>query len=65
MSARARLLGFLVGAAGLGALLLGGRRGLPDFGAARSPYGELVNALVVPERHLTNAVTAVTFAGVR
>ncbi|MCC6557781.1 MAG: sodium:proton antiporter [Polyangiaceae bacterium] len=35
--------------------------GLPGAGAGESDYGALVTAAAGPERHLTNAVTAVTF----
>jgi multicomponent Na+:H+ antiporter subunit B len=35
--------------------------GLPPLGDYKGPYGDLVNALVVPERHVTDAVTAVNF----
>ena len=35
--------------------------GLPGFGHYRGPYGYLINARVVAERHITDAVTAVNF----
>ena len=38
-----------------------GFAGLPAFGNYRGPYGDAVNAIVVPERHVTDAVTAVNF----
>jgi multicomponent Na+:H+ antiporter subunit B len=34
---------------------------LPPVGAVTSRYGDLVNAITVPERHITDAVTAVNF----
>ena len=35
--------------------------GLPDFGHYRGPYGDVLNAVAVPERHITDVVTAVNF----
>jgi multicomponent Na+:H+ antiporter subunit B len=35
--------------------------GLPDFGNYVGPYGYLLNRVVTPERHMTNAVTAIVF----
>jgi multicomponent Na+:H+ antiporter subunit B len=52
---------FLVFGAGLLALLLWSFGGLPDFGHYVGPYGDLVNALTIPERHATDAVTTVNF----
>jgi multicomponent Na+:H+ antiporter subunit B len=34
---------------------------LPPTGDYRGPYGDLVNAVTVPERHITDTVTAVNF----
>lgn len=34
---------------------------LPPLGFIKSSYGDLVNAVTVPERHITDAVTAVNF----
>lgn len=34
---------------------------LPPMGFVQSKYGDLVNAITVPERHITDAVTAVNF----
>jgi multicomponent Na+:H+ antiporter subunit B len=50
----------------LGAVLLGwtfflAYRRLPPLASISSRYGDLVNALVVPERQITDAVTAVNF----
>jgi multicomponent Na+:H+ antiporter subunit B len=52
---------FLVGASVLMVLLLWGVAGLPEFGDYAGPYGDLVNRVAVPERHVTNAVAAVVF----
>ena len=61
MSRRLRLGLFGLSAAGLGALLLWGVAGLPDFGHYGGPYGNLLNAAAPPERHVTNVVAAVVF----
>ena len=61
MSRRSRLGLFLASAAGLGALLLWGVAGLPDFGHYRGPYGFVLNAVAQPERHVTNVVSATVF----
>jgi multicomponent Na+:H+ antiporter subunit B len=58
---RARLTLFLAAAAGLAGLLAWGFGGLPPFGQYRGPYGDIVNALSVPSRRVTEAVTAVNF----
>ena len=52
---------FLVGGAGLAALLVWGSTGLPDFGDYRRLYGQLLNRVAVPERHTTDVVTAINF----
>jgi multicomponent Na+:H+ antiporter subunit B len=52
---------FLVGAAGLGVLVLWAYAGLPDFGHYEGPYGDILNAVSVPERNITDVVTAVNF----
>lgn len=61
MSREVRTRLFLVGASVLIVLLMWGVAGLPNFGDYAGPYGDLVNRTVVPERHVTNAVTAVVF----
>jgi multicomponent Na+:H+ antiporter subunit B len=61
MSPAVRRRVFLVAAAGLGALLLWGLSGLPPFGVYLGPYGDVLNAVAVGERHATNVVAAVTF----
>jgi multicomponent Na+:H+ antiporter subunit B len=52
---------FLVGASVLIALLIWGVAGLPEFGDYAGPYGDVVNRVAVPERHVSNAVSAVVF----
>jgi multicomponent Na+:H+ antiporter subunit B len=58
---RARIALFLAGGAGLGALLVRALVGLPSFGDYPGPYGDIVSHVVVTQRHMTNAVTAVVF----
>jgi multicomponent Na+:H+ antiporter subunit B len=58
-TARKRL--FLVGAAGLGALLLWGLGGLPDYREFTPLYGQVINQVAVDERSTTAVVTAVNF----
>lgn len=60
MSERARTLLFLVGAAGLAALLCAGVWRLPPVGGADSAYANAVSTYSMPLRHTVNAVTAVT-----
>ena len=57
--ARRRL--FLVGAAGLAALMLWGLGGLPDFRDVTPLYGQVINGVAVEERSTTDVVTAVNF----
>jgi multicomponent Na+:H+ antiporter subunit B len=52
---------FMVGAAGLGALMLWGLGGLPDFRAFTPLYGQVINQVAVEERSTTAVVTAVNF----
>jgi multicomponent Na+:H+ antiporter subunit B len=61
VSRRARVAVFLPSLAVFGALLVWALAGLPDFGHYVGPYGYLLNRVVVPERHMTNVVTAVVF----
>ena len=61
MTRRGRTTLFLVGALGLAVFVLWGYSGLPDFGHYRGPYGDVLNAVAVPERHITDVVTAVNF----
>lgn len=46
---------------GLGLFLVWGFTGLPPFGEFHGFYGQLLNSIVVPQRHTTNVVTAVVF----
>src|SRR5579872_5375694 len=52
---------FLASACGLAAVFVLGFLKLPPLGDYRGPYGDVVNAITVPERHITDAVTAVNF----
>jgi multicomponent Na+:H+ antiporter subunit B len=61
VSRSSRLVLFAAGGVGLGALLVWGLVGLPDFGHYAGPYGDLISARVVPERHMANAITALVF----
>jgi multicomponent Na+:H+ antiporter subunit B len=61
MSRSARLAVFTVSAAGLAALLFWSLVGLPDFGHYHWPYGKLLNAVAVNERHTTNVVGVTVF----
>jgi multicomponent Na+:H+ antiporter subunit B len=45
----------------LGAIVLWGASGLPPFGHYHGQYGHIVNTIALPQRHTTNAVTAVVF----
>src|SRR5436305_1745217 len=45
----------------LAALLAWGFSGLPAFGRFHGFYGQLLNAIALPQRHTTNTVTAVVF----
>jgi len=46
---------------GLGALLAWGFSGMPPFGSFHGFYGQLLNAIALPQRHTTNVVTAIVF----
>jgi multicomponent Na+:H+ antiporter subunit B len=61
VSRRARLVVGLVALAGLAALLVWGVGGLPAYGHPRGPYATLAPRIMLDERHVTNAVTGVTF----
>jgi multicomponent Na+:H+ antiporter subunit B len=52
---------FVVGALGLAALLGWALAGLPAFGHFDGAYALLIDHLTVPQRHATDAVTAVNF----
>jgi len=47
--------------AGLGVFLYWGFSGLPPFGHYHGDYGHLIDNLALPQRHVTNAVTATVF----
>ena len=51
----------LGGAAGLGALMLWGLGGLPDFRDFTPLYGQVINQVAVEERSTTAVVTAINF----
>jgi multicomponent Na+:H+ antiporter subunit B len=51
---------FLLGAAGLGALLVWAATGMAAFGHFRGAYGLLLDRVTVAERHATSVVEAVT-----
>ncbi len=61
MSERIRIMVFLAAAVVFAVLLSWGMLGLPDFGAYRGPYGDIINSVAVSERHLTNMASAVNF----
>jgi multicomponent Na+:H+ antiporter subunit B len=61
MSLSVRRAMFVVAGAGLLALVAWGLIGLPAFGHYRGPYGIVINHRAVPDRHATNAVSAVNF----
>jgi multicomponent Na+:H+ antiporter subunit B len=61
VSVRVRTAVFLVGALGCAVVLVAGFAGLPDFGHYRGPYGTVLNAVAVAQRHATDVVTAVNF----
>jgi multicomponent Na+:H+ antiporter subunit B len=61
MKPRTRILLFAVPAVGVAAMLVWSFTGLPSFGHYRGPYGNVINADAVPQRHATNAVSAVNF----
>jgi multicomponent Na+:H+ antiporter subunit B len=61
MSRRARTVLLAPALSGLTALVYWGLAGLPHFGDYRGPYGFIINRVATPERHMTNAVTAVVF----
>jgi multicomponent Na+:H+ antiporter subunit B len=52
---------FLLAGGLLAGLLAWGFGGLPHFGGYQGPYGDVLNQVSVPERHITDVVTAVNF----
>jgi multicomponent Na+:H+ antiporter subunit B len=61
VSRRTRIAVFVPALAGFAALLVWALAGVPDFGNYKGPYGFVLNRVVLPERHMTNAVTATVF----
>ena len=61
MTRTVRLAIFAVAGTGVGALLFWALTGAPDFGHYHWPYGEVLNQVVVAERHTTNVVNAAVF----
>jgi multicomponent Na+:H+ antiporter subunit B len=61
MTVRVRRIVFLVAAGVLAGVLAWGFSGLPRFGTFDGAYGQLLNRLAVPQRHITDVVTAVNF----
>jgi len=61
MTRRIRQKFFLFSAAALALCFVWGYRDLPPFGQVTSIYADKVNAITVPQRHITDAVTAVNF----
>jgi multicomponent Na+:H+ antiporter subunit B len=58
---RVRRAVFILGGAALAIMLVWGFGGLPHFGSYHGPYGLVLNQVSVPERHITDVVTAVNF----
>jgi len=61
MTRRVRLALFACSAPFLAATLFWGLTGLPGFGSYHHAYGNVLNAVVVPDRHVTNVVAGVVF----
>ena len=61
MSRRVRIAMFAPAVAVFAALLAWSLVAIPHFGNYRGPYGYVLNRVVLPERHMTNVVTAVVF----
>jgi len=61
VTVRTRRAVFLLAAAVLAAVLAWAFGGLPHFGASRPSSGLTLNQLAVPQRHITDVVTAVNF----
>lgn len=61
MTEKRRLLVFLAGAIGVGAIYCAGVRNLPAWGRYRGPYGDVMASLAVYERHATDTVNAITY----
>jgi len=52
---------FLVAAGALAGVLAWGFGGLPRFGTFDGAYGQILNHVAVPQRHITDVVAAVNF----
>lgn len=61
MTARARLIVFLIAALGPGAVYLSAARNLPPWGGYRGPLGDVISGLAVYERHATDVVNAIDY----
>lgn len=61
MSRRVRIGMLLPALALLGVLFTWALVAVPNFGDYRGPYGSVLNRVAVPERHMSNVVTAVVF----
>jgi multicomponent Na+:H+ antiporter subunit B len=61
VTVRVRRVVFLVAAGALAAVLAWGFGGLPPFGTFAGAYGQILNRVAVPQRHITDVVTAVNF----
>ena len=61
MSGRGRMVVLAVGLLGVAALYVAGTHAIPGFGHYRGPYGDVINAHGVDERHVTDMVTAINF----
>lgn len=57
----ARIISFCFSAAAFTAIMLWGFLHLPEFGKYPGPYGDILNAITVSERNVTNVPTAVNF----
>ena len=61
MTVRVRRVVFLLAAVALAGVLAWGFGGLPHFGTFDGAYGQILNRVAVPQRHITDVVTAVNF----
>ncbi|MDP9235581.1 MAG: sodium:proton antiporter [Actinomycetota bacterium] len=61
MTPSGRRLMVLIGGTGMAILYAWAIFGLPAFGHYRGPYGNVINRVSTPERHLTDTVTGVNF----
>jgi multicomponent Na+:H+ antiporter subunit B len=61
MTARVRLVVFLIAALGLGGVYLSAARNLPPWGEYRGPLGDVISGLSVYERHATDVVNAIDY----